>query len=197
MSEGDENMHELDELLKHSGADEVLLHAGIKGMKWGFNDGEKNGKRTASEEEEGKLADQYDLSPEEAKELAKLIKEKKLSPKQIKEAVDFQKAVKRELKKNKGLSLKEQAQRYNDEINKNAEKWKKENPWYKEKTNKKNTSKSNSKTAISTHITKIKSYSPEFIESTAKTIAEDYKRANYSKGQLLVDNIKQRLKKKK
>lgn len=27
--------------------DEVLAHAGKKGMKWGFNDGQKNGKRTA------------------------------------------------------------------------------------------------------------------------------------------------------
>lgn len=40
-------MHELDELLKHSGVDDVLIHGAKKGMKWGFSNGKRNGKRVA------------------------------------------------------------------------------------------------------------------------------------------------------
>lgn len=35
-----------------------LSHAGTKGMKWGFNDGGKNGKRTANEKELQKIKEQ-------------------------------------------------------------------------------------------------------------------------------------------
>lgn len=81
--------------------DDLLLHWGIKGMKWGFNDGEPNGKRTAEEEEIDDLAKKYNLSEKDAKKLAKLIKDKNLSPKQVDEAVKFTKSI----RKSKGFSL--------------------------------------------------------------------------------------------
>ena len=38
-------------IITRSSNNDYLAHAGKKGMKWGFNDGKKNGKRTAEEED--------------------------------------------------------------------------------------------------------------------------------------------------
>lgn len=180
-------MHELDDFLKHTGiGDEKLIHWGIRGMKWGFNDGEKNGNRTAGEEESN-LAEQYDLTPDEAKELAKLIKEKKLSPKQIKEAVQFQKSMNKQLKENKGKSLGEQVKAYSKKIEKDYEKWKSDNPWFDKKPiGEYDRTKFTPKGVIKTR-------SPEQLASEAKKAADKYKRKYYSRGKLILDKIKKSL----
>lgn len=53
--ENKDKMRKFKMEIKVKRTDEYLAHAGKKGMKWGFNDGSKNGKRTASDVIKDKL----------------------------------------------------------------------------------------------------------------------------------------------
>lgn len=64
-------MRSIDDDLK-----DLLMHRGVKGMRWGYNDGERNGKRVAGDEEEEKSPEeQMRESQENLKKIAAELEE--------------------------------------------------------------------------------------------------------------------------